>query len=57
MRYTVKQYLEHYHHERNHQGLDNVIPFPGSSVGTDCGTVNKNEWLGGMLKHYYREAA
>ena len=32
MRYTVKQYLEHYHNERNHQGLDNVIPFLGPEV-------------------------
>ena len=35
MRYTVKQYLGHYHNERNHQGLDNVIPFPSPEVGTD----------------------
>jgi hypothetical protein len=23
-----REYVEHYHHERNHQGLDNVIPLP-----------------------------
>ena len=57
MRYTVMQYSEHYHHERNHLGLDNVILFPGSGVGADSGTVNMSERLGGMLKHYYREAA
>ena len=57
MRYVVKHYSEHYHHERNHQGLDNVIPLPGPGVGADSGTVNMSERLGGMLKHYYREAA
>ena len=57
MRYVVNHNSEHYHHERNHQGLDNVIPFPGPGVGADSGTVNMSERLGGMLKHYYREAA
>ena len=46
MRYTVKQYLEHCHNERNHQGLDNVIPFHGPGVGADSGTVNMSERLG-----------
>lgn len=27
LRRAVEQYVKHYHHERNHQGLDNVIPF------------------------------
>ena len=57
MRYVVKQYSEHYHHERNHQGLDNVIPFPTKGVGTKDGVVAENKRLGGMLKHYYRETA
>ena len=57
MRCVVKHYSEHYHHERNHQGLDNVIPFPGPDVGAIGSKVNMSERLGGMLKHYYREAA
>jgi len=28
LRRAVQNYVEHYHHERNHQGLDNLIPFP-----------------------------
>ncbi len=28
LRAVVRQFLEHYHAERNHQGLGNVIPFP-----------------------------
>ncbi len=57
MRCVVKHYSEHYHHERNHQGLDNVIPFPTKGVGTKTGTVVQKERLGGLLKHYFRQAA
>ncbi len=28
LRRALEAYLAHYHGERNHQGLDNVIPFP-----------------------------
>ena len=28
LRKAVDEYVEHYHHERNHQRLDNLIPFP-----------------------------
>ena len=28
MRAVLREFVEHYHAERNHQGLDNVIPFP-----------------------------
>jgi hypothetical protein len=28
LRTVVRDFVEHYHAERNHQGLDNVIPFP-----------------------------
>jgi len=49
-RFGVKQgagkveYVEHYHHERNHQGLDNLIPFPyaGETKGRS-GSVVKFE--------------
>jgi putative transposase len=28
LRHALHEYVEHYHHERNHQGKDNVLPFP-----------------------------
>ena len=33
LRRTVTAYLEHYHSERNHQGLDNELIEPGEEVG------------------------
>jgi len=37
LRKAVLQFLEHYHAERNHQGLDNRIPVPGPEVGQETG--------------------
>ena len=31
--YTIQQYLAHYHHERNHQGLDNQLIAREGAVG------------------------
>jgi putative transposase len=55
LRAVVREYVEQYHHERNHQGLDNVIPLPlGQS---DTGAIRRHERLGGVLGHYRRDAA
>ena len=55
LRRAIAEYVEHYHLERTHQGLDNRlidgVPEHGS------GTVARRERLGGILSHYYREAA
>jgi len=57
LRAIVREYLEHYHHERNHQGLQNVIPFPrGQPYGAN-GRVRRRERLGGILNFYRRDAA
>jgi transposase InsO family protein len=53
----VREFVSHYHTERNHQGLDNkLIISPGESICPE-GAVQKRERLGGMLSFYYREAA
>jgi transposase InsO family protein len=54
---TVKnEYTEHYHFERNHQGLNNeLIEKPSDEPNRD-GAVECQERLGGVLK-YYRRAA
>ncbi len=57
LRNAVREYLAHYHAERNHQGLDNWIPEPGEEVGATAGEVRCRERLGGMLRYYYRDAA
>ena len=57
LRRAVTTYLEHYHAERNHQGLDNQIIEPGDEVGSVSGAIESRERLGGMLRYYYRDAA
>ncbi len=54
---AVKEYTEHYHFERNHQGLDNqLIEKPSDEPNMDD-AVGCQERLGGLLKYYYRRAA
>jgi putative transposase len=55
--YAIQQYLVHYHHERNHQGLDNQLIAPEPVVGGHMGAVRRRERLGALLSYYYREAA
>ncbi len=56
LRKAVENYVLHYHHERNHQGLDNLIPFPYDPINKgQCGSVAKFERLGGLLNYYHRE--
>ena len=56
LRAAVREFLGHYHEERPHQGLGNVLIAPKTTViGT--GQVTCRERLGGLLKFYYREAA
>src|SRR5262245_33394235 len=58
LRHALTQYIEHFHHERNHQGKGNVLLFPVLSPGTARqGPVQCRERLGGLLKYYHREAA
>jgi putative transposase len=58
LRHVLTQYIEHYHHERNHQGKGNLRLFPVVSPGpTRQGPVQRRERLGGLLKYYEREAA
>lgn len=55
LRRAVSQYIEHYHSERNHQGIDNIIPFPkAASVDAPEGLIVKSERLGGLLNYYHR---
>jgi transposase InsO family protein len=57
LRKAVGQFVEHYHQERNHQGLCNRLIDPGVDVGGAAGDVECRERLGGLLKYYYRDAA
>ncbi len=57
LRRAVTNHLEHYHVERNHQGLGNKIIEPGDEVGAAAGKIECRERLGGLLNYYYRDAA
>jgi transposase InsO family protein len=58
LRHSLSHYLEHYHAERCHQGLGNVIPFPKHSPANNReGPIVRYERLGGLLKYYARKAA
>jgi len=48
--------MEHYHSERNHQGLENQLIIPGAREAKD-GAVLRYARLGGTLNFYYRKAA
>ena len=54
---AVAVFVEHYHTERNHQGLDNQIIEPADEVGQVAGKIGCRKRLGGMLKYDHRDAA
>jgi transposase InsO family protein len=57
LRNGIAQFLEHYHEERNHQGLGNQLIEPGDEVGRSVGEICSQERLGGMLQYYRCRAA
>ncbi len=54
---ALKEFATHYHHERNHQGMENQIIDPDTEVGQELGQIKCRERLGGQLRYYYRDAA
>ena len=56
LRRSVSEYVEHYHRERNHQGLGNELIVKASQDCVHDGSVECRERLGGVLR-YYRRAA
>ncbi len=57
LRFVVHEYVEHYHRERNHQGLDNQLLHRSPPPISPDADVERHERLGGLLSFYYREAA
>jgi transposase InsO family protein len=58
LRRLLKNFCEHYHAERNHQGKANQLLFHRPAPpGRDRGGVRCQERLGGLLKYYHRAAA
>jgi transposase InsO family protein len=58
LRHALHEYVEHYHHERNHQGKGNVLLFPSAGARRKSeGPLQCRERLGGLLKYYEHDAA
>ena len=57
LRNAVREFLAHYHGERNHQGLNNQIIQPGDEFKQTDGEIECRKRLGGMLRYYHRRAA
>jgi hypothetical protein len=54
---AICEYVKHYHHERNHQGIENRLILAAGAESGVGGVVARRERLGGLLNFYYREAA
>jgi hypothetical protein len=59
LRHGIEEYLDHDHHERNHQGedIENALPFPDDRMkeADPDGAIVTDERLGGLLKFNHRE--
>ena len=65
--HITQRYVGYHNTVRPHQGLGNVPPPPVSllqrgqppptAIGPPVGRIRCQQWLGGLLKHYYRQAA
>jgi putative transposase len=57
LRHAVKEYTEHYHVERNHQGLEYRMIEEQQGVVDLNSAVARRKRLGGVLNYYERRAA
>ena len=57
LRKALAEFESHYHEERNHQGLENMLIDPGGDVGNMTGSIECRERLGGLLRYYHRRVA
>jgi putative transposase len=57
LRNAVREFVAHYHLERNHQGLGNRLIVPMEAKNETTGAVERRQRLGGLLNYYYRKAA
>jgi putative transposase len=57
LRRAVAEYMDHYHTERNHQGLENRLIHTPPILTANDGAIRRRTHLGGTLNFYYRQAA
>jgi transposase InsO family protein len=53
---AVREFVAHYHGERNHQSIGNLLIFPDRRLIDQGGPVRCRSRLGGMLNYYDRAA-
>ena len=56
LRRALAEYVTHYHIERNHQGLGNVL-IAGRPTTDTHGRIRRLPRLGGLLNYYHHRAA
>ena len=56
LRRAIAEYMVHFHEERNHQGLENLIRERPVAAANDA-RIHRRTRLGGMLHYYQRVAA
>jgi putative transposase len=56
LQHAIRQFMAHYHTERNHQGLENRLLQPVSTALLHH-PIQRRQRLGGILSYYHRAAA
>ena len=54
--YYISTFVNYYRQRRNHQGIENKLIEPPTSL-PEVGHIQCRKELGGMLNYYYRAAA
>jgi putative transposase len=54
LRKAIREFVAHYHQERNHQGLGNSLIAPETCLSAHGGPIRRRQRLGGMLNYYHR---
>jgi putative transposase len=57
LRRALHEYMEHYHRERNHQGLRNELIAPAHVRQSQSEHIKRRSRIGGMLNFFERAAA
>ena len=56
LRHLVREFVDHYHGERNHQGIRNEL-IERPPLQRRSGPLRRRQRVGGVLSYYYRSAA
>ena len=56
LRKAIREFVAHYHLERNHQGLSNRLLIPETNLLKCRGSIQRRQRLGGMFNYYHRAA-